>query len=198
MGDEKNDDEGAQEHKGPEPDEGGAPHSRLHERTMRREPDSAATFRSTAQRGPPSKVPEVHIMGEIVGGLDSCDGVWCRWRIEHGKHWSVLEGDPNGHSQTAYIRHETEPAAWNHPIDLHYRTTSIQGWPKIIVQIQQLDNFGRLRIVGYGFAHLPCTPGLHNISIPCWRPTGTPNEELTAHFLGNMPQLLDGGCGFWV
>ena len=127
--------------------------------------------------------------------------------------------------QTAYIRHSAELAAWNHPIDLHYRTTSIQGWPKIIVQVcgpivgfvfgfstspfwatvlatiqplllyitqvQQLDQYGRLRVVGYGFAHLPCTPGQHTISIPCWRPTGTPNEELAAFFLGTMPQLLD-------
>ena len=38
-------------------------------------------------------------MGEVVGGMDFGDGVSCRWRIEHGKHWSVLEGDPNGHSQ---------------------------------------------------------------------------------------------------
>merc|ERR1712146_697016 len=115
MGDEKHDDEAAQEHKSSEPD-GRAVHARLSERTMRKEPDLTASFRSTAQRGPPSKVPEVHIMGEVVGGMDFGDGVSCRWRIEHGKHWSVLEGDPNGHSQTAYVRHPTEMAAWNHPV----------------------------------------------------------------------------------
>ena len=39
--------------------------------------------------------------------------------------------------------------------------------------------------------HIPCVPGFYDLDVPCWRPTGTQQEELMAFFLGNTPQLLD-------
>lgn len=135
--------------------------------------------------------PEVHILGEVVSGRDFGTGVSCRWRLEHGKHWSVLEGDPNGFTQTAYINDQNEDAPWNHPIDVHYQSTSIQGWPKLICQVHRLDDYGRVSVVGYGFVHIPCVPGFYDIDVPCWRPTGNQQEELMAFFLESTPQLLD-------
>ena len=73
----------------------------VNEPSMRRAPDPSSSKASQRlpHRGPPSKVPEVHVLGEVVGGTDFGTGVSCRWRLEHGKHWSILEGDPNGYSQ---------------------------------------------------------------------------------------------------
>ena len=34
----------------------------------------------------------------------------------------------------------------------------------------------RNELVGYGFSHLPSSPGLHNIKILTWRPTGDNND----------------------
>jgi hypothetical protein len=75
--------------------------------------------------------------------------------------------------------------------DLHYQTKSVQGWPKVALQIHQQDAFGRMGIVGYGFAHIPCTPGHSEVWVPCWRPIGTNEEELRAFFLNEFPVLLD-------
>jgi B9 domain-containing protein 2 len=132
----------------------------------------------------------VHIIGEIKLGLGFGDGVSCKWKIDKGKHWGVLDGLTDGHTQTAYGP-EGVLAVWNHPVDIHYQTTSMQGWPKLIVQIQHLDEYGRVQIIAHGFAHIPCTPGSHEITVSCWRATGTQREELRAFFLNEYPVLLD-------
>jgi B9 domain-containing protein 2 len=38
--------------------------------------------------------------------------------------------------------------------------------------------------------HVPSAPGLHELSVPLWRPLGTPAQELAAFFLGGPDQLL--------
>lgn len=48
-----------------------------------------------------------------------------------------------------------------------------QGWPRLMVQVWQLDTHGRNVLRGYGFRHLPSTPGFSEVSVPCWRPSGT-------------------------
>jgi len=77
----------------------------------------------------------------------------------------------------------------NHPVDIHYTTKSLQGWPRFVCQVWTLDSFGRASTAGYGFAHLPCIPGVHTVEVACWRPTGTLKEEVEALFLGHTTQL---------
>ena len=48
---------------------------------------------------------------------------------------------------------------------------------------------GRLEVEGYGFAHIPSSPGTHEISVPTWRPLGSESQELGAYFLGSVPKL---------
>lgn len=31
---------------------------------------------------------------------------------------------------------------WNHPIDVHYYTEVLQGWPKILISVFRLDYYG--------------------------------------------------------
>mmetsp|Transcript_55795 Transcript_55795/g.110542 ORF Transcript_55795/g.110542 Transcript_55795/m.110542 type:complete len:151 (-) Transcript_55795:499-951(-) len=150
---------------------------------MRRPPNTREAQGGGAERVSPQHLPEVHIIGEIKWGVGFGAGVSCKWRIDHGKYWGVLEGLTDGHSQTAYGP-EGAPAIWDHPFDVHYQTMSMQGWPKIIVQIQQLDSYGQVSVIAHGFAHLPCTPGTHETVIPCWRAIGNQEEELRAFFLG--------------
>ena len=49
--------------------------------------------------------------------------------------------------------------AWNHPIDVHFASASMLGWPRIILQVWKLDEYGRTILSGYGFAHFPTSPG---------------------------------------
>ena len=46
---------------------------------------------------------------------------------------------------------------------------------------------------GYGFAHLPTTPGPHRIEVSLWRPVGSNQQELEANLLGSIPALATHG-----
>lgn len=105
--------------------------------------------------------------------------------IEWGKSWSLLEGEDS--SQTQYTASEV----WNHPIDVHFASTSMEGWPRLILQVWSLDSYGRSMLAGYGLTYLPTNPGDHELEINCWKPTnGTIREKLEEFFLGNTPSCL--------
>lgn len=57
-------------------------------------------------------------------------------------------------------------------------------------QVWSQDNFGRNFLAGYGFCHIPTTPGTFEIEIHCWRPKPQSWMELVSgFFLGAYPQL---------
>ena len=80
---------------------------------------------------------------------------------------------------------------WNHPIDAHFVAHSARGWPRLVLQVHQLDEYGRSHVHGYGFVHLPLATGAHKLACKLWRPTGSERDEVTAFFLGNTPQLTN-------
>ena len=75
------------------------------------------------------------------------------------------------------------------PVFSFYPIIPISGWPKIHFQVWHQDSFGRNELYGYGFCHLPTSPGIHNIECPTWRPSGTYREQVSQSFLGGGPQL---------
>lgn len=54
------------------------------------------------------------------------------------------------------------------------------------------DSFGRCQLAGYGFCHVPSSPGTHQLECPTWRPLGSWREQLARVFVGGGPQLLHG------
>ena len=72
------------------------------------------------------------------------------------------------------------------PLHAHH---PLQGWPRLLLQAWRLDDLGRLEVEGYGFVHIPSAPGLHELSVPLWRPLGTPAQELSAYFVGGAVAL---------
>ncbi|CAB1115363.1 unnamed protein product [Ectocarpus sp. CCAP 1310/34] len=131
----------------------------------------------------------VHFIGEISGAEGFGSGISCRFRVEGGRHWTCLAGLEEGQTHVIHMDYGDTFAPWNHPVDLHYTTKSIQGWPRVMLQVWQLDTHGRNVLRGYGFRHLPSTPGFSEVSIPCWRPSGSMQEETAAFFLGVTPRL---------
>mmetsp|Transcript_22513 Transcript_22513/g.31748 ORF Transcript_22513/g.31748 Transcript_22513/m.31748 type:complete len:469 (-) Transcript_22513:385-1791(-) len=138
-------------------------------------------------------IPEVHFIGEIrngVGFSKRSSSVSCKFTIEWGMSWSYLDGEYNG--QTQYSMHQNGAACiWNHPIDIHFASANMKGWPRLIIQVWELDDYGRTNICGYGFAHLPSAPGCHDIDAKCWIPCGSIMDELHSYFLGTATQLKD-------
>ena len=135
--------------------------------------------------------PEVHFIGEIVGGSSfTGKGVSCKFTVEFGKNWDLLSGEYVGQTQYGQTS-EDNITSWNHPIDLHMSTAGMNGWPRVRLQVWELDEFGRTNLSGYGFTHLPTNAGNYEIGVPCWRPTGSLPEEIQSFFLGANPQLTD-------
>ena len=108
--------------------------------------------------------------------------------IFSGGAWKVLAGLPEGQTQVDNPQMD-EFAYWSHPIDIHFATRGLQGWPKIHFQVWHQDTFGRNELYGYGFCHIPTSPGTHDIVCPTWRPAGTFREQISQMFLGGSAQL---------
>nr|CAB3225025.1 B9 domain-containing protein 2-like [Phallusia mammillata] len=132
---------------------------------------------------------EVHIIGQLVGASEFPEhSLFCKWGIHAGGAWKLIAGLKEGQTQVDNPENE-EFAYWSHPIDVHYAAKGLQGWPRIHVQVWRQDSLGRSELYGYGFVHVPTSPGTHKIECVTWRPIGTMQEELTQFFVGGCPQL---------
>jgi len=130
-------------------------------------------------------IPEVHFIGEVHSGDEFNNlSLSCKWTIKWGKSWSFLAGEFDG--QTQY-----SDSSWNHPIDVHFATANMKGWPHIALQLWEIDEYNRTNLVAYGFSHLPSSPGFHVIDVNCWRIIGSQLDEIHSFFLGTTTQLND-------
>ncbi|XP_056395043.1 B9 domain-containing protein 2 isoform X2 [Hyla sarda] len=132
---------------------------------------------------------EVHIIGQIVGASSFPQhSLFCKWGVHTGGAWKLLSGTVEGQTQVDNPQNE-DMAFWSHPIDIHFATKGLQGWPKLHLQVWHQDSFGRNELYGYSFLHIPSTPGTHTLLSPTWRPLGTWQEQISQMFVGGGPQL---------
>lgn len=134
------------------------------------------------------KQPEVYILGEILGGSGFGKGVSCVWQVQPGSNWNYYDGLEQGQTHYDYPD-DGNSAVWGHPIQIHYGTNSVQGWPKIIMQVWKLDFFGRSELVAYGFCHIPSSGGVSDVECRMWRPVGTMKDDIASKILGGGPRL---------
>lgn len=83
----------------------------------------------------------------------------------------MLEGATEGQTQldTPQIG---AVSSWNHPLDVHWATRGLQGWPRLHLQVYHLDSYSRVNLIGYASVSIPTRPGIHFIEAPAWRPLG--------------------------
>ncbi|XP_044527066.1 B9 domain-containing protein 2 isoform X2 [Gracilinanus agilis] len=126
---------------------------------------------------------EVHVIGQIIGakGFSESSLFWGAWKLLSGIREGQTQVDTPQLGDMAY---------WAHPIDLHFATKGLQGWPRLHLQVWSQDSFGRCQLAGYGFCHVPSSPGTHSIECVTWRPLGGWREQLARAFVGGGPQLL--------
>ncbi|QDZ23668.1 B9 domain-containing protein [Chloropicon primus] len=132
---------------------------------------------------------EVHILGQIVGGSNfSNKNIFCKWGVQTGQNFELVEGITEGQTQ---IDHpfEDEMAVWAQPLDVHFACRGVTGWPKLHFQVWSQDVHSRNDICGYGFCHVPTSPGMFTVECPCWLPEGTDLQQLSSFFVGGAPRL---------
>ena len=102
---------------------------------------------------------ELHVIGEVSGGSGfPSHNLYCKWSVHAEGTWSILAGLKEGQTQVDNPENE-DYAVWAHPIDLHFTTKGLKGWPKLHFEVWHQDGFGRNEIYGYGFCHIPTSPG---------------------------------------
>ncbi|EHB02537.1 B9 domain-containing protein 2 [Heterocephalus glaber] len=135
---------------------------------------------------------EVHVIGQIIGATGfSESSLFCKWGIHTGAAWKLLSGVREGQTQVDTPQ-VGDMAYWSHPIDLHFATKGLQGWPRLHLQVWSQDSFGRCQLEGYGFCHVPSSPGTHQLDCSTWRPLGSWREQLARAFVGAAWKLLSG------
>lgn len=139
---------------------------------------------------------EVHIIGQIDQAEDFEDrSLFVKWIINSGPLWTLLEGFNQG--QTALsIRSDTGDTSeqvhpWSHPIDVHYLTKGLQGWPRLEFRIWGVDWMGKCNISAYGFLNIPSKPGNHKLECYTWRPVGDFRRRMLDYLTGQRMHLLD-------
>ena len=133
---------------------------------------------------------ELHIIGQITGASEfyPYKSLFCKWSIHSGGAWKVLQGLREGQTQVDQPA-LGEKVFWCHPVDVHFATRGLQGWPKLHLQIYHHDSFGRNHLIAYGFCHVPTSPGLHNLDVATWRPSGSLRETISHYYVGGGHQL---------
>lgn len=143
---------------------------------------------------------EVHFIGEVSYGREfGGQSYFCVWEIITGNQWIAVEGHTSG--CTHIMRNGEDGIHWNFPIDVHYSFTSALGWPKISIQVWQIDGYGRKDLAGYGTAFLPVPDGKgegQEVEIVTWKPASWhPNafmrfyKALRLLVMGGNPVLRD-------
>lgn len=97
---------------------------------------------------------ELHVVGEITGGVNFKGySFFCTFEVIHGPMWAPVEGSMRGSTHIMLDAHDG--VVWNFPVDIHLCTQSIQGWPKIAIQVWAVDAYGRKDLAGYGTCFVP-------------------------------------------
>ncbi|XXQ36340.1 B9 domain-containing protein 1 [Plasmodiophora brassicae] len=134
----------------------------------------------------------------VSGQVDSCtmlgvDTLYCRYSFRYGHDWTYMHGLEYGMSQIA----KTSGASggrflWNYPIDLTMRSTNPSGWPKLVVSVYGFNMFGKDVVRGYGFVHVPTTPGRHERHVRLYRPRSSSIcQQVMAWIHGTPPEYFD-------
>lgn len=107
-----------------------------------------------------------------------------------GERWRLLSGNDRGETFYDCSEHFNETTAFEHPVDLHYVSGNILGWPKMYVEVWSVDSHGRHSVQGYGCQTMPTRPGHYELDIVLWRPEGDFSDKVAAFFIGSTPEIL--------
>jgi len=131
-------------------------------------------------------------LGEQFPGLSEDDGLFVDYEALAGEDWLPIAKQEGyvGQTQTAYPDADGVHV-FSHPIDFHYISTSIAGWPQLHLQVLKLDETGRVVAVSFGSLTLPCTPGHSELVCRTWSPmSGSCLDEARATYMGGPPGAL--------
>ncbi|XP_017152214.1 B9 domain-containing protein 2 [Drosophila miranda] len=112
---------------------------------------------------------EVHIIGQILKAVDFDEPhLFCTWTLQSGSTWRLIQGEIHGQTHVSSNRLES-CSDFAAPLDIHLSCVAVQGWPTLLVEVHAVNVLQQSWPVGYGFAHIPATPGAHRVEINTWK-----------------------------
>jgi B9 domain-containing protein 2 len=106
-----------------------------------------------------SKTAEVHFIGEVICGQNfQGDSFFVTFEFVCGTQWTHIDGNAVGTSHVMQNAHNG--VVWSLPVDVHFAANSVQGWPRIAVQVWHVDGYGRKDLAGYGTVFAPMPLGV--------------------------------------
>mmetsp|Transcript_29429 Transcript_29429/g.73970 ORF Transcript_29429/g.73970 Transcript_29429/m.73970 type:complete len:296 (-) Transcript_29429:848-1735(-) len=118
---------------------------------------------------------DVHIIGSVVG----CSGfsgscMYARWTFKFEEAWGWIHqaGLTQGTTQPSQPYEDNNDfSVWEHPIDIHFKTTTLQKWPQLVLKIFHRSVYvQRDEFCAYAVCSLPTHAGHHQISCSAWQP----------------------------
>ncbi|XP_058799488.1 B9 domain-containing protein 2-like [Phymastichus coffea] len=132
---------------------------------------------------------ELHLIGTITSARNfQRSRLFCKWSFSTGSGWKIINGNDEGQTQECCDPYSNEPI-WDHPVDIHFATQTLQGSPKVLLQVFCRDEFNRILFVSYGTCSIPLKPGFHSVECHTWKPIGNWHDRLKDKFLGTTLQL---------
>ena len=138
--------------------------------------------------------PQIYIMGRILNacGFDS-EELYLKYNIIFGPNFNVVNGETSGETfqAIAYEADNINVVNFDQPLSLNLSCRSINGWPKIFVEVWSNDHEGKNCIVGYGTGFIPVKSGFSKMTINCWRPSDKTSPSFKETFLNNNNEFND-------
>jgi hypothetical protein len=84
---------------------------------------------------------------------------------------AAAQGIDHGFSQVALKGSSSDASVvWNLPVDVTFKSTNPQGWPRLVVSVYCQDLLGRYVVRGYGSVLIPTVPGRYVRYVRCFTP----------------------------
>ena len=128
-------------------------------------------------------------IGEFLEG----DVINCKYDIEFGEDWELLNGLKSNQSQTACRTEGKENYfVWNMPFEVCLKSKNPSGWPQLVVSCYSLDFFGREVLKAYGVCYFPTTKGSHERTLHTFSVKSSNGLiEAIGIFLGQKAEIID-------
>lgn len=135
-------------------------------------------------------MPSVNFCGTIDSvAVDFAESVSLTWGLLPGNAgWSLRNGEATGETQVSACA-ENGVAVLNHPIDALYETTTVEGWPFIVVEVWDKSTVGAKGFCGCGSAWLPPSSGQHVVDVHLWKPAASGLDAITDMLLPTAPDI---------
>eukprot|EP00873_Tetraselmis_striata_P017532 jgi/Tetstr1/437796/TSEL_002835.t1 len=124
--------------------------------------------------------------------------MYARWTFKFEEAWGWIHqaGLTQGTTQPSQPYEDNNDfSVWEHPIDIHFKTTTLQKWPQLVLKIFHRSVYvQRDEFCAYAVCSLPTHAGHHQISCSAWQPMDERcalSEELGGLWTGLYPQCVN-------